>query len=214
MGLKEQKPNGVQAGWKFLGTETRFESGVFRLREDSVELDGGKQIDYAYLERAPAVIVVPITTAGEMVLIKQYRYAVDEWCLEVPAGGTHDSGGASLEEVATKELREEAGASARSLTYVECFYAAASLSDEKSHVFLAEGVELSKELWTEASETIKVQRVPVAQAIKMARDGAIKTGPCALAILLCESRLSSYLPESPDSLATAVADGRDSGSGV
>lgn len=60
-------------------------------------------------------MIVPITKAGEMVLLRQYRYAVDEWCLEVPAGGTHDSGDASLEEVARKELREEVGPRRKSL---------------------------------------------------------------------------------------------------
>ena len=123
-------------------------------------------------------------------MVKQYRYAVDEWCLEVPAGGTHDTGDAPLEEVAKKELREEIGATAKSLTYVDFFYSANALSDEKCHVFLAEGVELSKERETEAGETIEVQLVSIAKAIELARTGAMKTGPCALAVLLCESRLA------------------------
>jgi hypothetical protein len=42
---------------------------------------------------------------------------------------------------------------------------------------------------TEASETLEVQLVPLEKALEMARTGAIKTGPCALAILMCESRL-------------------------
>ena len=190
MGSKEGKPNGAEAGWKLRGSATRFENKIFRLREDEVELEGGKKIQYAYVERAEAVIIVPVTAAGEVVLLRQYRYAVDEWCLEVPAGGTHDTGGASLQEVATKELREEVGGTAKSLTYVDFFYSSNALSDEKCHVFLAEGVELAKKQDTEASETLEVQLVPVEKAIDLARSGAIKTAPCALAILLCESRLA------------------------
>src|SRR4051812_12044547 len=113
--MKDEKPNGASAGWKLLKSETRFENEVFRLREDEVELKNGERMQYAYVERAPAVIVIPITPAGEMVMLKQYRYVVDEWCLEVPAGGTHDNAGASLEENARKELREEVGATAASL---------------------------------------------------------------------------------------------------
>ena len=202
MAAKQQKPNGEEAGWKFVDSKTRFENELYRLREDEVELEGGKKIEYAYLERDEAVIIVPVTSTGEVVLLKQYRYPVDDWCLEVPAGGTHDSGDATLEEVARKELREEVGATVESLTHVGFFYSANSMSDEKCHVFLAEGVELSKEQKTETSEEIKLQLVPVEKALELARSGAIKTGPCALALLLCEpllSKLGHHRP-TPDEL--------------
>ena len=187
---RDDKPNGAAAGWKHRATKTRFENDIFRLREDEVELEGGKKIQYAYVERGEAVIVVPVTANGEMVLVKQYRYAVDQWCLEVPAGGMHDAGGASLEEVARKELREEVGGTAKSLTYVDFFYTANALSDEKCHVFLATDVTLEDKQETEPSETIELQLTPVEKAIELARGGAIKTAPCALAILMCEPLLA------------------------
>jgi len=190
MGTNGGKPNGVSAGWKHLKSTTRYENDICRLREDEVELKGGKKKQYAYVERDEAVIVVPVTAEGEIILLKQYRYAVDEWCLEVPAGGTHDTGGASLEEVAKKELREEVGATAKALAYVDFFYSANAVTDEKCHVFLAEGVELEKEQKTEAGETIELQLVTVEKAIELARNGALKSGPCALAILLCEPQLA------------------------
>lgn len=138
-------------------------------------------------------------------MLKQYRYAVDDWCLEVPAGGTHDTGAASLEEVTRKELREEVGATVKSLKYVDFFYTTNALSDEKCHVFLAEGVELGREQKTEASETIEVQRVPIEKALELARSGAVKTAACALAILLCEphlQKLGQHAPTPDSSLET------------
>lgn len=180
----------MKAGWKFVDSQKHFENETLRLREDQVELAGGKKVNFAYLERAEGVIVVPITRDGQMVLLKQYRYPVDEWCLEVPAGGTHDAENSSLEEVARKELREEIGATAQSLTYIDFFYPANAFSDEKCHVFLAEGVELAKEQKTEAGETIELQLVPVEKAIELARSGEMKSAPCALAVLLCEPRLA------------------------
>src|ERR1700712_2721195 len=114
MAGNNKKPNGAKAGWQLRGSETRFENNICRLREDDVELEGGKKIKYAYLERDEAVIAVPVTPDGEVVMLRQYRYPVDEWCLEVPAGGTHDSGDAALEEVVRKELREEIGGTAKS----------------------------------------------------------------------------------------------------
>lgn len=197
MAANRDKPNGAKAGWQLRGSANRFENELYRLREDDVELEGGKKIKYAYLERDEAVIIVPVTAAGEMVLLKQYRYPVDEWCLEVPAGGTHDACDAALEDVVKKELREEIGATAKSLRHVGFFYSANSMSDEKCHVFLAEGVELTKNRKTEATESIEVQRVPVGEAIELARSGKMKTGPCALAVLLCEPLMEKFARAKP-----------------
>lgn len=189
MSIEGDKPTGEAAGWKFRGSQTRFENDIFRLREDEVELPGGKKMPYAYLERGEAVVIVPITRSGEMVMVKQYRYAVDAWCLEVPAGGMHDTGDASPEEVAREELREEIGATAEKLTYIDFFFSANATTDEKCHVFLAEGVELTTKPQQEASESIETELVPVTEALEMARTGKMKTGPCALAVLLCEPHL-------------------------
>jgi ADP-ribose pyrophosphatase len=182
------KTNGAGAGWQLIETRRCFENEVCALRNDRVEVKDD-ELDYAYLERAEAVIIVPVTSEGEIVLLKQYRYPVDEWCLEVPAGGTHDTDEATLEEVACKELREEIGATAEKLTYVTFFYTANAFSNEKCHVFLAEGVKLSKEPKREESESIKTQLLPAAEVVELARRGEMKTGPCALAVLLCEQLL-------------------------
>ncbi len=187
--MKNDKPNGRKAGWTQVASEERFRNDIFRVREDAVELADGKKLQFAYLERGDAVVIVPVTKDGRMVMLRQYRYAVDEWCLEVPAGGMHDSDGASLEEVARKELKEEVGGTAAAFHYVDYFYSANSTCDEKCHVFLAEGVELAHETEKEASESIEVQLVPVAEAIEQVQMGLMKTAPCALAVLLCEPRL-------------------------
>lgn len=202
MAAHRDKPNGAKAGWQLRSSETRFENDICRLREDEVELAGRKRTKYAYLERDEAVIVIPVTPAGEIVMLKQYRYPVDEWCFEVPAGGTHDSCDAALEEVVRKELREEIGGTAQRLTYVDFFYSAPASTDEKCHVFLAEGVELTKDQKTEATEAIEMQLLPAAEAIEAAQNGKMKTAQCALALLLCAPLLAKFTirQQTPDTL--------------
>ncbi len=189
MDLEREKPTGSKAGWQLRASATRFENEICRLREDEVELAEGKRTRYVYLERDEAVVVVPVTHGGRIVLIRQYRYPVDEWCMEVPAGGTHDAGDASLEDVVRKELHQEIGATVQSVTRVGYFHSANALTDEKCHVFLAEGVELSKKPEKEATETLQTKLVPANEAVEMARRGEMKTGPCALAVLMCEPLL-------------------------
>ncbi len=188
---KRKKPVGAEAGWRRRKTKIRFRNPVFALREDKVRLPGGKRKRVAYLERTDAVIIVPVTRRGEMVLINQYRYSVDEWCLEVPAGGTHDKPNESLEDVARDELREEVGGVATSLTYVDFLYSATSLTNEKCHIFLAEGVVLSEEPEKQATEKIEVKLTPAKKALALVHAGKMKDGQCALAILLCEPILQA-----------------------
>jgi len=92
------KPRGAREGWRVIETTYPFESEILKLRCDRVQVEDAKEIVYAYAERAEAVIIVPITKSGEMVLVRQYRYPTDDWCLEVPAGGSHDTDDASMEE--------------------------------------------------------------------------------------------------------------------
>jgi ADP-ribose pyrophosphatase len=183
---QEEKPDGAKAGWILCGKKIHFQNPILTLREDTVGLPNGEETKFAYVERAEAVIIVPVTSSGEMVMVKQYRYAVDEWAVEVPAGGTHDAPNESLEQVARKVLKEEVGGICVSLTFVDSFYSAISITGGKCHVYLAEGVELSEEPAREASETLRTELMPVAEVLAFVQAGKMKNGPCALAILLCE----------------------------
>ena len=188
------KPEAARIGWRLLGSRTPFESPVNRMRADRLEIPGRGEIEYSYLERGESVIVVPVTAHGEVVLIRQYRYPVDAHCLELPAGVCRDTAEQPLEAVARKELHEEVGGTAGSLEYVSWFYSSSSISDEVCHIFLARDVVLDHAAETEPGEHLEPLLVPVSEAVKLARDGRMKTGTCALAILLCEARLREQNP--------------------
>jgi 8-oxo-dGTP pyrophosphatase MutT (NUDIX family) len=188
MAGQEAKPNAARLGWRLRGSAVPFQNDVFAIRDDEVAVNG-QTTRYAYMERDEAVIVVPVTRNSDMVVVRQYRYPVDEWCFEVPAGGTHDVETESLQKVARKELLEETGAKAGHFTYVGFFYTANSFTDEKCHVFLAEDVDLAERARTENTEEIHVELMPAEQAVAFARTAKMKTGPCALAVLLCEPLL-------------------------
>ena len=184
-----RKPEGEKAGWRILESRYLHQDDITKLRQDRILVNEREELIYTYCERAESVIIVPVTPAGTMVMIRQYRYPVDSWCWEVPAGGTHDTGDAALEDVVRKELREEIGATCGRLEYVTYFYGSNSLSNEKCHVYIAWDVVLAEEPDAEQSEEIKVQLMPVPEALKLARSGEMKTGQCALAVLLCEPLL-------------------------
>ncbi len=182
--MNQSKPNGRQIGWERLDTHYPYEYSHFCIRQDRLRLPNGQETTYAYMENPGAVWIVPLTADGQVVLIRQYRYAVDAWCWEVPAGGLHDHDG-SPESLARRELAEEVGGDCDELTYVGWFYAGCSIQNEVCHVFLARGVRLDRAPQREPGETIEVHVTPLDEALALARGGHMKDGKSALAVFLC-----------------------------
>ena len=185
----DDKPQAARLGWRVRESDRPFAGPVNRLRSDRLEIPGRGEIRYSYLERGESVIIVPVLADGRMALIRQYRYPVDAFCYELPAGCCRDAGGAALEEVARKELREEIGGTAARLEYVTWFYSSSSISDEVCHIFLALDVVLDQPTDKEPGEHIETRLLPTPEVYALVRRGEMKTGTCALAILHCETQL-------------------------
>ncbi len=120
------------------------------------------------------------------------HYTVDEWCWEVPAGSVKD--GQSIIQAAIEELHEEVGGVAREMAYIGRFFLANGICDEVGHIFLATGVVMGEPAH-EAAEVIRVQLMPIDEALRMARACEITDGPTALALLLCAERLAALRPD-------------------
>jgi ADP-ribose pyrophosphatase len=188
MTTQEEKPNGRQYGWYHLETEYPYDFRLFRVREDTVRWPDGHVRTYAYVEAHGAVWVVPVTPEGHIILIRQFRYTVDDWCWEIPAGGFHDFEGDPI-ALARRELAEEVGGSSDDWQYVSRFRPGVSVLDEVCHIVLARDVRLDREPAREPGELIQVHRVEPARAMEMARGGEMVEGHSALALLRCEPYL-------------------------
>lgn len=174
--------------WECLASQFIWQSHWYSLRQDRVRATSGQEFTYTLVDHPGAVWVVPVTEQGQIVLIRQYRYPVGEYCLEVPAGGLSD--GLSPEEAARRELAEEIGGTAAELRYVGRFYTSNGISNEIAYIYLATGVELG-ETQRELTEEMETRPVPAAEAMRMARCGEISDGPSALALLWCEALLNT-----------------------
>jgi len=179
------KPTGEAAGWHRLSTDYPFKHRILNVRRDHVDIAGQHTIDYAYLESDGAVWVVPVTPDGQIVLIKQYRYSVDEWVWEVPAGGMFDHDG-DPESLAHRELMEEIGGQAERMQYVGWFYGGVAITNSKCHVFIAHNTRLTQEPEREVTEMLEAHLFPMEEVMRMARSGEMHDGRSALAVLRSE----------------------------
>lgn len=175
-----------------LSRRTLWHSKWYALRQDELAGTNGERLTYTVVEKPDAVWIVPVTPEGEIVLIEQYRYPIDAWCLEVPAGNVEP--GADPAAMAARELREEIGGAAARIVPIGQYYTMKGIGDEQAHIFLALGVRLGEPA-REPTEHITLRRVPLDDALHMARLGAVQDGLSALAILLAEPEIRAYLAE-------------------
>lgn len=173
--------------YQTLASRLLFQSRWYQLRQDDVILPNGEQTVYNVIQKGDAVWVVPVLTDGRIVLINQYRYAIDQWCLELPAGNIGSD--TTPEETAHRELLEEVGGRTASMTFLGKYWTMKGIGNEMGHFYLARDVTLSGKFDHEPTEVIELQIVPARQAIEMARSGQIPDAPSALALLLCEKYL-------------------------
>jgi ADP-ribose pyrophosphatase len=140
------------------------------VEQRSVELPSGTK-DYVVVHPGGAVAILPVD-GDEVVLIRQYRAAIDAWILEAPAGTLEE--GEAPEACAARELIEETGLSASELVYLGAVYTTPGFSDEVIHLYLGRGLSPCTDFDKDEDEQIEVARFPADEVRAMALDGRIR----------------------------------------
>jgi ADP-ribose pyrophosphatase len=141
------------------------------------------------LVRAPgAVAVVPVAGGGdrgpEAVLVRQYRPALDEWLVEIPAG-LRDKAGEAPEATAARELAEEAGLAAASYELLTVFVNAAGMTDHRTYIYLAGGLsEVPSAADGVEERYLSVERVALADVPALVASGELVDAKTVIGLLL------------------------------
>jgi 8-oxo-dGTP pyrophosphatase MutT (NUDIX family) len=133
------------------------------------------------VEIRPSVGVVALNDRDEIVLVGQWRYALNRHSLEVPRGGSNP-GEADMLAVAQRELAEEAGVVAKHWQFLGEVDVCNGVTDDKQSLYLATGLSAT-EMNLDPEEDITVEWHPFSRAIEMAMDGRI-TEVCSVAAIL------------------------------
>ncbi len=153
----------------------------------SVEVVEGR---YREIVHHPGACAAVPLLGEDVLLVRQFRDAVGEELLEVPAG-VRDVAGEGVAECAAREVLEETGHRVTSIEPLGSVVTAPGFADEVIDLFLAH-VEPNAE--REAEDEIELVRMPLADAVKAVHAGLIKDAKSALAILLASARTSSTDP--------------------
>lgn len=162
-------------------TEKVFDGKILSVRVDTVELPGQKYSKREIVEHAPAVGVVACDKEDNIILIKQYRKAVNRVIYEIPAGLLEI--GESPKDCAIRELKEETGYSAGKVDYSTEFFSSPGFTTEKIYIFFAEDLEEGEQNLDDG-EYVEIEKMPIEKAIKMVQVGEIMDSKSIIGILM------------------------------
>lgn len=151
-------------------SEKAFDGKILSVRVDTVEQIGQRYSKREIVEHIGGVGIVAVTDNDEVILVKQFRKAVEKFLYELPAGMLEPD--EAPIKAATRELKEETGYSAREIDFVTEFYSSPGFCTEKIHLFYARGLEEGEQNLDEF-EDLEVIKVSCDEALRMIKLGEI-----------------------------------------
>lgn len=155
---------------KTLSSELIYKGRAVRVRVDTVEMPGGRQTTREIVEHDDCIAVVAVDRENNVLLVNQFRKAVEKELLEIPAGGIEP--GEDPVTAVIREMQEETGYLPRKVVGLGGFYAAPGYCTEYLYLYLATDLVPSR-LFAEDTEEIRLVRVPLAQIPELLGSGRI-----------------------------------------
>ena len=160
-------------------SENIFSGVILNVKRDRVRLPNGHSSVREVIRHVGAVCVVPVTDDGRVVLERQYRYPIDQVITEIPAGKLEI--GENPDDAIRRELAEEAGLKAESITSLGAFYPTVGYSNEIIRLYLAKGLTYVGAKPDE-DEFLEIKYFPIDELRKKCLSGEITDSKTIIAI--------------------------------
>lgn len=150
-----------------------YEGRIVGLRVDRVVLPGGRETTREVVEHPDCVAIVAIDAEDNVILVRQFRHAVERELLEIPAGGIEP--GEEPLQSALRELEEETGYIAGRMERLGGFYSSPGYATEFLHLFLATELQKASSRVRD-DEIIEVVPIPLKQVRSLITSGELRDG--------------------------------------
>lgn len=164
---------------KTISSEIVYEGPVFNVRKHKVVTPGGESWR-DIIEHSGGAIMVAVTDEGKVIVERQYRKALEQGFIELPAGKA-DPGEEPL-ITASRELAEETGYIASSVKHLVSFYPTCGYSNEHLHIYICRGLVKGETHW-DRDECIEIMEYDVDELIDLIMKGKIEDGKTIIGIL-------------------------------
>lgn len=181
------------AMWDVVSSTVQWE-GYSTVRVDTIRLPDGTTADREVVEHQSAVAVVPLTAAGEVILVRQYRHAFGTYLLELPAGGV-DPDDADSRTAGERELVEEIGRHPGRMLHLTTYKNSVGWCTESTDIWLATDLvdRAPDPDWQPTGEEADMEVVVLGldEAVAAVHDGTITDGKSIIGLLLAQAHLAA-----------------------
>lgn len=177
-------------GFRKIAERELLAGHLIQVAEGAFESPTGDQFSREIVHHPGAVVAVPLTADGDVVLVRQFRAAINADLLEIPAG-KRDVPGEDPAETARRELIEEVGLEPGRLDLLARFYNSPGFSDEFSYCYLAQDLtEVATDLQGIEEQHMTVERVPLASVGDLIRQGTIVDAKTIIGVTLAAAAVA------------------------
>jgi ADP-ribose pyrophosphatase len=156
-----------------LDSERVFKGKVFSVDRDRVKMPNGRAVTVEVVRHSRSVVLVPVPEPGKLILVRQYRYAVNAFLWELPAGSVDE--GESPEDAARRECHEEIGLVPSTTVRLGAMYPTPGYCDEEMVFFRLSGLEKTDEkAAVDEDEDIDMKVFDLRDVREMLRRGEIQ----------------------------------------
>lgn len=155
-----------------LHRERVFDGKVFDVDREEVRLPHGRTVKMDVVRHPKSVVIIPVPEPGHVILIRQYRHAVNQWLWELPAGSVDE--GETPEAAARRECHEEIGQIPETIVRLAALYPTPGYCDEEMVFFRVSGLAQAAEAAAvDEDEDIEARTFAIRDAKEMVRHGEI-----------------------------------------
>ena len=162
-----------EKNWSVLEQKSVSENPYFRVLQSRVRMANGRDTTYYTLDFLRVAVGMVARRPGEILLIRQYRFIVDEFVWAIPSGGAEKD--EDLAAAAARELYEETGYRADHISKIQSYFPSYGCGNQEFHLFLAEGFTRAPEPF-DRNEVLEVRWFPEEEVKRMIACGHIKDG--------------------------------------
>ena len=179
---------------KQITTKTVYVGSIVNVRNDIAELQNGNRASREVVEHPGGVGIVPVTKDNKVLMVKQYRYPMEEELLEIPAGKL--GAGEDPLECAVRELSEETGCTAGTIVDLGAIYPSPGFCRETLYLYLALDLQQG-EMHLDENELLSVESIAIDELIEKIMNNELPDAKSIVGIMKAKKYLEDIRTVGP-----------------
>ena len=166
--------------------ELMYQGTILNVYKDHMKFSNGNTEEWDYIHHKGAAAVVPVTDDGKIIMVRQYRNALERFTLEIPAGALDEADEPGL-TCATRELEEETGYRSENLEWLITLRTTVAFCDERIEVYVAKNLIPSKQ-HLDPNEFVNVETYTIDELKEKVFSGEIEDSKTVAAIMAYDTK--------------------------